>query len=281
MSWFVYALLTAILNTIYSLLSRVLSVKSENPRAFSVIFSLFAALFSLVFIIVEPFYFKPVSFLIIALTILSSICYGIKNRTQFYASKYLEASISTVILQLSPVIGFVAALLILHENVTFIKLLAVVFILAGNFIAVFRNSSIQFNKGLLFALAGAFSMGIAFVVDKKASASYSLPVYSSMIYLSTGIYNYFLPVLPLRSLEKELVKAKWKIALLAALNVASYYFLLSAYRLAEASIVIPVTASSTVLTVIAGMLILKERSRPYQKIIAMICIFIGIILINY
>jgi drug/metabolite transporter (DMT)-like permease len=280
MLWFVYSFLTAILNTVFSLLSRTLSIKSENPRAFSVIFSLFSALFSLIFLIVEPLYFKHLTFVIILLTILSSVCYAIQNRTQFYASKYLEASSLTIIRQLSPVIGFLAALVFLRENVTLLKLIAVSFILIGNVIAVYKNTSLRFNKGLFFALAGTFAIGIVFVVDKKASANYSLPVYSSMIYLLTGIYNYLLPKLSYRTLKIEFTKAKWKIALLALINVISYYFLLSAFRLAKASVVIPITASSTVLTVIAGMLILKERSRPYQKIVAVSFIFIGIILVN-
>lgn len=121
MSWFIYALLSAFCATIYALMSRVLSVKSDNPRAFSVIFGLSAAIFSLLLFTLEPFSMQPVEIPIIILTIMITILYAIYDRTQFSARKYVEASSLSIIWKFSTFVSVLIAVLFLRENITFIK----------------------------------------------------------------------------------------------------------------------------------------------------------------
>lgn len=280
MNWLFYSLLSAIFFTIYALLSRILSLKSQNPRAFSVIFGTFAGLFSLILFIIKPFQFEFPTLTIVLLTILSTIFYSIYDRFQFYAYKYLEASVVIIVFTIIPVVTFLASLLFLGEGVTFIKLIAVSLIVGGNILVAYKNNVIKLEKGLLFALISASAIGLALTVDKKASSAYPILLYPALVYLIPALYNLTIPPMPLTTIKNELRLSSWKVAVLSALNLAAYYCVLKAFQIAEVSKVIPVSNSSTILVVLAGVVLLNERSHIIRKMIAAGLVFIGVVLIN-
>lgn len=280
MSWLIYALLSAFCATLYALMSKVLSINSDNPRAFSVIFGLSAAICSLLLFTIEPFSMRPVEIPLLLLTIISTILYAIYDRTQFYARKYLEASRISVIWKLSTFVSVLIAILFLKEDITIIKICAVLLILLGNILVLYNNKRVATDRGLVFAFVATFSVGIALVLDKKASAGFALPVYSAIIFFVPALYNQLFPLIPVKDLKRELQLASWKITALAGINVLTYYFILKAYTLGDASSVIPVSSSDTILAVLLAILFLKERTHMKIKIIAALCAFVGIILIN-
>ncbi|KKU13395.1 MAG: hypothetical protein UX21_C0046G0001 [Microgenomates group bacterium GW2011_GWC2_45_8] len=81
-------------------------------------------------------------------------------------------------------------------------------------------------------------------------------------------------------IKREIVLGKWLIPLLGLINIFEYYFMIKAYALADASLVVPVVSLSTVFTVIVGIIFLGERDNFVKKIIAGILAFIGLLLIS-
>ncbi len=280
MLWLVYSLLTALFFAIFALLSRVISVDSKNPRAYSVMFGVSSALFSLLLFTLEPFSFKPVSWLVLILTLVATICYGLSDRLLFTVSKSIEASFLTIIDKLTPAVTFVASCIFLGESFTLQKVVAVMLILLGNLLIVYKGTTIKFDKAFFLAVFAAVSIGIGLTIDKRASIAYALPVYAFINFFVPALYNIFLPPLPFSTIAREVKGALWKIALLAAIGVLGYYFTLKSLSLAEASKVVPIISSSIILVVLAGAIFLKERSHLGRKTIASICVCIGVVLLS-
>lgn len=280
MTWIVFALLSLIFSTTFQVLSRVLAVKSENPRVFSTVFNSIATIFAFLLLFLEPWSIKsfpPVG--IIFLTLLSTILYGVFERTQFYVRKNIDASTLTILFRLAPVITLIASFLILKENITFVKISAVACIIGANILLVSGKRDFKFNKYLLLAILCAVSLGLAWTIDKKASVYYSTVIYSIIIWTLPVFYIASFPLVSFKSIVTEFKISTWKIPLLAAANVLQFYFQLKALYLADASKVIPVISSSTVLTVLLGIILLKERNNLGRKIIAGALVFIGVLLL--
>lgn len=280
MPWFAYAIISTLSGAAFALLARNLTVNSANPRAFSVIFGIWAAFFSILLFIVDPFYFKALPLHIILLTILITILYAIHDRTQFYASKLVEASTLTLIWQLIPVVGFITALIFLHESFTLQKFIALLLIVGGNLLVIYKHPLLRANKGMVYAFIATVAVGIAIGINKGVSAGYSLPLYSAIAFFFPSVYNAVLPPLPPKTIAKELKLAGLGIILLAAINVLQFYSNLLAYRLTDASKVIPITASTTILVVMSGIIFLGERTQIKKKLIAVVGVFVGIVLIS-
>ena len=64
------------------------------------------------------------------------------------------------------------------------------------------------------------------------------------------------------------------------ISVLGYYMLLKNFSLTEASLAVPITYTSTVLTAFGGILILKERSNIFQKIIGAITVLAGVLMLR-
>lgn len=280
MLWLVYALLAALLFAVVALLSRVIGIDSAHPRAYSVIFGFVSGICALFLFVVEPFSLRPISITVIVLTICSTLCYSFGDRVVFVVSKSIEASLVTIIDKLTPVVTFVASLIFLGESFTWLKLVAVGLILLGNLLIVFKSTTIKFDTPFLLALLSAVALGIGLTIDKRISIAYALPVYAFINFFAPALYNTFLPPIALSTVVREAKVAFWRIAVFAAASVLGYYFTLKAFSLADASRVVPIMSSSTLLIVLAGAIFLKERTQMGRKVIAGMCVCIGVVLIS-
>ena len=276
----IYAMLSAVLWAAYGLLARGLSVRSDSPLAFSVLYMFFGALFSLPFLVIAPGEFQGITKTVLAATFIMTVLYGIVDATQFFARKYLEASRMTVLFQLTPLITFAASLLLLNESVTPGKLAGVGFIMGGNLVAVYKHGGNVTPRGLAWALTAAIALGLVYIADKVAFSHYPLGFYMTISYLVPALYILFFVRDRLTSLRNEWQLASWRIPILSLLSVLGYYFFLKAFSLTEASVVVPVAFTSTILIALGGIILLHERSSIIQKLIGAVFVFIGVNLLR-
>ncbi|PJA55412.1 hypothetical protein CO165_03665, partial [Candidatus Roizmanbacteria bacterium CG_4_9_14_3_um_filter_33_18] len=75
-------------------------------------------------------------------------------------------------------------------------------------------------------------------------------------------------------------KFSWKIVLLSFFNFIAYFFGLKAFVLAEVTQVIPIMQLSTIMTVIAGIFLLNEKSNLAKKLLAGIIAVVGVFLLK-
>ncbi len=266
--WFILALASTLVFLIYDLLSRVLVVKSDDPRAFSALYNFAAGFFSLGLFLIDRFQWHKIPLSIWLLTVAMIVVYGIFNRTEYAAKKHIEASLFAVVGKGASVVAFFASIIFLSESVTWQKLVAAFLIFFANYMVIHRQKSGGFTKGLPYALVMIISLGIGWTIDKKASPYFPLPLYAFLGYTIANVFVIFFPTIPLRTYKKELQKAGWKLWVLSAVAAVGYYLLLKAFSYGEASKVILIFSTRTIVTIILAILLLKEKSDIPKKLFA-------------
>jgi drug/metabolite transporter (DMT)-like permease len=278
-----FGLLTALFLAAYALLARSLAIKSESPLAFSIVFGVFAALFSLPIIVLEPGSFSGITSTVLLVTLLATLLWGIYDATQFYVRKHLEASRFTLIFQLTPIVALIGSILFLGENVTAAKLTAIFLIVGGNIFALYKSKGFVSVKGLLLACFAVLVVGCAYVADKAVFEHYPIGFYTALMFGAPVLYVIALFLIrrePIERIRNEFKRVTWRLPLLSFVCVAGFYSLLKTYQLVDLSVALPVAFTSSILTVIGGIIILGERDNIPQKIFGAFVVFIGVVLLN-
>lgn len=278
--WIYFALSAAFLFAANSILGRVLATKSDNPRAFALIYNTIGGIFVLSFFLFDHSQFSGINWQVILLLVINTCLYGIFNRFEFYARKNNKASTYTVLSEFTTVVTFVLSILFLRESFTLNKIFALLIIISGNVLALITKKGIKFSSGIKYALLTTISLGTALTVDKKISGNFPLPLYAFFAYFPPNIFLYFFPKLKFSDIKKELHLASYKIFILSAVNVCAYFMLIKSYSYGEASKVILLISTSTILSVLSGIFILKEKDRFWQKILAALLVTAGVLLLK-
>ncbi|PIP53258.1 hypothetical protein COX08_01970 [Candidatus Beckwithbacteria bacterium CG23_combo_of_CG06-09_8_20_14_all_34_8] len=272
MDWIGFSLLSVFCFTILGLLQRILAVESKNPRATAVVFNATAALIALVIFILTSDVNKitlpteKVAWISMGLAV---FCYGLFERGRFYAAKLLEASVLTTVFNITLLITLIGSFILYSETLTVNKIFGGALIL----IALFTVSYSKGNKqkisiqGIIISISISIVLGFAQVLDKRGALYFSPETYSILVWVLPMLVIIF-PSIKISDLKKELVRAKWRVIVIAAANVLGYLFTLKALTLTEVTRAIPLMQTSTLFTVLAGIVILKERDNLVRKIIA-------------
>ena len=161
MTWLSLSLIAALLFALNSILGRYLAVKSDNPRAFALVYNSFAGLFALGFLLFDNTNFNLPPTQILWLTLLSILAYGIFNRFEFYARKHVDASTYPILTKFIPIITVVLAIIFLHESLTIRKVVAALLIVLGNVLAVYKGKGIDLKSGMKYATIIIVALGVA------------------------------------------------------------------------------------------------------------------------
>lgn len=282
MTWLYLSLGSALSFTSLTLLSRVVSVKSKNPRALSVVFNLIAILMAIIIFFTTganknfslPTKFEPYLYLFIA-----CLFYGLYERIRFYVAKILDASLVSIINNVSLVVAFVVAAFLYSEIMTINKIGGFLLILTALFLVSFNKISKINLRGIFIAILANVFLGIGWALDKKGVIFFNPETYNVLVWFLPIFILYF-PYVKFSDIKKEIKISSWKIALLSFLNVFGYFIQLKAQDLADATKVISVVQTSTLLTVIFGIFILKEREHIVKKILAGVIAVIGVFLLR-
>lgn len=282
MTWLYYSLGAAISLAFLNILSRILTVDSKNPRAFSIVFNIICIIMSLILFIFTGSY-KVISFptridawiyLLIA-----SFFYGLNERFRFLISKILEASIYSIIGNITVIIAFFISFFLYKESLTVTKLLGSMFILFSLLLVSELKKSKISSKGIFLGIVTSIYLGVAMSLDKKGAIFFNPETYNILLWAVPFIVLYF-PGIKIKEIKAEFKQFSWKIILLAFFNFVGFYLGLKAFILADATKVIPVIQTSTLLTVIAGIFLLNEKNNLFKKILAGIIAVIGVFLLR-
>ena len=119
-----------------SIFSRIVSVDSKNPRALSLAFNLVSVLMAILLFLLMgsykritfPFQTEAWIYLLIA-----AFFYGMFERLRFFATKMLDASVYSIISNLSVIVAFFLSLFLYKETLTSSKLAGFILILVSLF----------------------------------------------------------------------------------------------------------------------------------------------------
>jgi len=271
MSWTILALGSVAFFTSLNLLQRVLAVDSKNARAMAILFNAIAALIALsIFTLTGSYrdFVLPTAPQAWIALLVASFCYGMFERGRFIAAKLLDASVLTTITNISVLVAFVGALFLYSESLTIHKLLGGVLIIGALFLVSYTDKAKKSSKeGILIAVAISIMLGLGWMLDKLGAQYFNASTYNIFVWTIPIIFIY-LPPIRLSVIREELKLSTWKVFVLAGLNVVGYLMQLKALETAEATRVIPIVQTSTLFTILMGIVLLKEREHIPRKIIA-------------
>ena len=280
--WLLFAVGSALIFASQELLMRILSIKTGNPRVFSLIFNMWGAAFALIIFMLRGGSFstlKNLSLAQYALIAAAVLAYGIYERFQFVARRGMDAGSFTVIMRLQTVIGFIGAIVLLQEPLTISKVTGVSLIIAASILIILRNKKITLSSSLGYALLCSLAIGSTGFIDKPASAQLPPSLYSFITWTLSLVIIAF-PGVSKKEIVKEFHIGGWKVVIAALLNVIGFIFYLLAVSRAEASRVNPIVATGSILTVLGGILLLKERDHLWRKLVAGLIAFVGVYLLK-
>lgn len=282
MTWLYYSLGVAISFALLNIFSRVLTVESKNPRAFSIVFNLICIIMSIILLVVTNSYrlfSLPTRIDAWVFLLIASFFYGLNERFRFLISKLLEASVYSIVINITVIMAFIISLFLYGERLTITKLLGSALILLSTFlVSEIKRSKIS-AKGLSLAIMTSVMLGIAFSLDKKGAIFFSPETYNILGWIAPFIVLYF-PGIKVEEIKAEFKQFSWKIILLAFFNFIGFYLGLKAFILADATKVIPIIQLSTIITVIIGVFFLKEKNHFYKKILAGVIAVVGVFLLR-
>ncbi|MBW7960187.1 EamA family transporter [Patescibacteria group bacterium] len=283
MTWFYFSLISAVGYALVSLLSRVIAVESDHPRELSVVFNLISGTIALLIFFVSSGYVNfnlpkdPQAYIYLFVILLF---YGLYERFRFKTSKYLEVSTQGTLNNIFIVVAFVIALFIYSEVITADKIFGFIFVLVGILLVTVNKSKKINSMGLFYGVLANVSVGIAWSLDKKGISYFNPDLYNLLVWVAPIIVVSFFPAIKL-SIVKKIIKKDFKqISLISFLNVAAYLFNLKALVVGgEATKVIPIVQTSTIITIILGIIFLKEREHIVKKTVAGLIAIIGVFLL--
>ena len=275
-----YALLTVVFTTTLGISFRKISLQTKNPLAFAFVYN--ATMFLLALPLVAVFGIGKVDLNphLILLLILSGIGYGLFQRYQFKVRKHIEASVMPILVLPSGVVGYLLAVIWLKEDITVYKIIGYLLILGSALLVVAPKKKFKINLYAIAAFAIGASLSVAGTIDRQVSPHFSSALTYTAILLFFHMLVPYLPFVATKNIKLEITQQKWKILILAAINLASLVCIISALQLAPATKVMPVAASNVVATAVVGIVLLKERSRIGIKLFAASLTFIGLMLLS-
>ena len=100
-------------------------------------------------------------------------------------------------------------------------------------------------------------------------------------FLFPAVTNLFIFLRPKVAQLRYELRVQWKKILLNAVVMdVSFFFLLKGFQLGNVPQVVALTASSTLLTALVGVVVLKEEKHTTLKIIAAVLATLGLILVQ-
>ena len=282
MNWLVLIIISLTLNSIVSLLQRVMLKKdASDPVAYSVFFQLSISLLFLIFgLLINDIVFHELWNLIPNL-LLMTVLYGLGNALIFTALKSTEASKFTIIFASRALFSVVGYSLILGDVFTTKQIFGLVMLLLAMLLVNRGNFSWKVKKGDILSLLAGLCFGLANINDKILLGQIPIYTYLFLAFFTPPLFILLIrpaTVSKLRSvLNKETLKVM--LATIVLYGLGSVTFFTSLKNADSPSKVSTVNLAGVVLTVVFAIILLKERDKIPQKLIAAIMTVAGMYLI--
>lgn len=168
----------------------------------------------------------------------------------------------------------------LGEHLSFVKVAAILLIFIGIIVATVRIKNIKesFGHGSSWALLSALLTSVAVFVDKLGSAIIGTVVYTFFVYFIPAIIQ--TPLLfKIKEACRDIIKNHlWHILAISVTQSVFFYTQIKLYSLLPVSTIYPILQFSSILTILAAIVFLHERSNIRNRIIGTIIAGIGVIM---
>ncbi len=276
----ILAVLAAISKGFEKVINRLILIK-EDSLSYAFIWQLLSSIFFLPLFIKD---FKiPEQGSAWILVIISSVLWSLVAYTGFKAHSKLEVSIKPIISKSKLLFVLLLSIIFLKETLTIEKIIGTTLIFTGIVILTYKKGR-KFHslreKGVQLTILSAFLTASVLIIDKYSTNYFNAGTYSFLVYFIPAII--LTPFIINKKQElKSILKNNYKTTITAVLlGAANYYLMLKAFKLEDASIVVPIIELSTLIAVFGGIKYLKEKKEISKKIIAATIVIIGAIIIS-
>ena len=264
----------------FNIISRISLSTTRHEYAYTILWQLFCAMLAPLFLPFDRFSIS-ISPHVLLLFVLSVALWALVDAFLFSAFKYEEASVLSAIFPLNFMFTFVVSVVFFKSVIKPTIVVGFLIIMAASLLIGLYHTRFRPSKGIVFALLYSFFLGAALGFNSEVVKSFSIPPYMFAAFLFPAAANLFVFLRPkVLELRYEL-QVQWKKILLnAAVMDASFFFLLKAFQLGNVPQVVALSASSTLLTALAGIVVLKEDKHTALKIIAAGLATLGVVLVQ-
>ena len=277
---YIFIILAILSGTATKLLNKYV-VKSTEPYAFALITQLISSIifFGLAF----PKFILPNTLTAWLILALASILWSLIAVSVLISYKSAQVSIRDPLSQSKIIIALLFGTIFLGETTTINRIVGTIVIFLGICTLLFHPEK-RFGRlsepGVKWTFFSALLGATVAIVDKAALTYFNLETYAFLVYfLPLIILSLFLP----EKIDqvKHLLRSKWKSSISAiVLSTVTYYLTLKSFSLADVTLVYPLLQLTTLLTVIGGIIFMKERDHLWQKIIAVVLVIAGSIILK-
>ena len=264
----------------FNLISRISLSTTRHEYAYTILWQMFCALLAPLFLLFDRFTisFNPQ---VLPLFALSIVLWALVDAFLFSAFKYEEVSVLSAIFPLNFFFTFVVSVVFFHSVIKPTIVVGFLIVMFASLLVGLYHTRFRPSKGIIFGLLYSFFLGVALGLNSEVVKSFSIPPYMFAAFLFPAVTNLFVFLRPKGAELRYELKVQWKKILLnAAVMDASFFFLLKAFQLGNVPQVVALTASSTLLTALAGVVVLKEEKHTSLKIIAAVLATLGLVLVQ-
>ena len=280
MNWFWFALLSAVCFATFSVLVRLTLKDQGDAQAFAPIANAIVGLLLLGIALFEETFFRP-QFWDYILLVISSIALAGASYLIIWARQITPVSQISLVQQLAMVWTFIGGIWFLSETLNGLKVLSMCLIVLGNGIVFLQGSHLAISKGVILGFFATFFITINTLISKILVVQTISPaLYSGIAQVAAAV---LITVALPNSLHREYEEFKtqrWQIGAVSVFMAGTIYFLMRAYQVGEASQVTPVRSSAVLLSVLAGIVFLKERASVWRKMVGASVAFLGAFLLQ-
>lgn len=286
------ALLAVVLYSIGSIVRKELSSVDDNLNyIFSIVFQLVGGVFVFIFSIFLGFGQEYKEFLVslnpyISIKILvGSVLWFLATTTSFKALHTITASKYSIIESLSPLVSIILALLFLGEIFNLQQFIGMLMILLSVFAVIYDKDDrfSRFSKGEAIALLSAMLSGLAIVNDKGIYAVAPFSPTLVTLFILPGILGIVSKPSELKKIylvgkDKNIIKQLLIMGVIWGVAAISYY---KAIVLSNSvSLIVSISQLSVILTVLLGLVFLKETKNWQIKIVASVVSVAGLLFMS-
>lgn len=281
MSWQLFLLISIITYSFSTLLQRVL-IKHEDsdPMAYACIFQILAGIIIGIYALINGFN-VPNLLAFIPNVILMIFLYSGVYIFTFKALKLIDASEFSVFYASRAIWAVLAAILFLGEGFAFRQFAGTFLLLVSVVIVSYKAKQFKINKGGLYAILAGLFLSLGFTNDAFLVRTFDVPSYLFISYILSGLGVFGIypkSIKHMRYLIKPNVFARLCICALFYATASVTGFL--AYQIGRnAAQIGALDQSATIVTVFLAIIVLRETSDMWKKILAAILCFIGAFLI--
>lgn len=275
-----FIILAILSSTIYSLINRYV-MKNAEPYAFALLTQFGAAVLFLPGAISN--FSVPDATAPWLIVLAAAIIWTIFSVSNYISYKGTEVSMKQSLGQSKLILALILGLIFLKELPSFQKIVGTIIIFSGIFLLVWhpeRRFARLSDPGVRWTFFASFLAALVAILDKAALRWFSPTTYGFLVYLIPGIILLFF--LPGRTQHVRHLMKMHGVAAISSIviSAAFYYFVLRAYALADVTLVFPLIQLGIFITVLSGIIFLKEREHLWQKVIAAIITVAGAIIIG-